>query len=205
MEMLFGAVEPFMRAYGALALFALLALESLGLPLPGESALIVSGTLAARGEISLGAMFIAAWAGAVLGDNIGYGIGRLAGRPVIERFGGKVGLTAARFERVEAVFRRYGPAAVAGARFVNVLRQLNGIVAGTSGMDWRVFLVCNALGAALWVLAWGLGAWWLASHAVELKPLEQWAVHAESTLLPALALIITAAALLWRRRRPGRA
>jgi membrane protein DedA with SNARE-associated domain len=92
---------------------------------------------------------------------------------------------------------------VAFARFVNVLRQLNGLVAGATGMDWRVFVLCNAAGGALWVLAWGLGAWWLSSHVEHLGALRDWAVRAESALLPGIAILLVGA-ILWRRRSRGR-
>lgn len=201
-EQLLGAIEPFMRDYGALALFVVLTLESLGLPLPGESALITAGTLAGRGELSVWAMLASAWAGAVLGDNIGYLVGRWAGRPVVLDYGSRIGITPARFAKVEAAFERYGHWTVIFARFVNVLRQLNGVVAGTMGMDWRVFVLCNALGGALWVLTWGVGAWWLASHLGYLHLLEDWARQAEAAVLPALAIAVAGwFAWRWRRRR----
>jgi len=195
-EHLFGEIEPYVRDYGAIMLFAVLTLESLGLPVPGESALIVAGTLAGQGELRLPTMLLAAWAGAVLGDNIGYLIGRLAGRPLVLAHGSRIGLTEQRFARVESFFARFGPLTVAFARFVNILRQLNGVVAGTMGMDWRVFFLCNAAGGALWVLFWGLGAWWLGSHLDELAWLKERAVEAESAILPAIAISIGAALAL---------
>jgi membrane protein DedA with SNARE-associated domain len=76
----------------------------------------------------------------VLGDNIGYGIGRVLGRALVLKHGKKIGLDADRLRKVEDVFARFGPATVAFARFVNVLRQLNRVVAGTLNMDWRRFL-----------------------------------------------------------------
>jgi membrane protein DedA with SNARE-associated domain len=153
MEHLIGTLEPYIREYGAPAIFVILFLESLGAPLPGESALIFAGVLASRGELPLLIVLINAWAAAVLGDNVGYVIGRTFGRSAILKHGSRVGLTPERFNRVETVFARYGSATVAAARFVNVLRQLNGIAAGTIGMDWRRFLLFNALGGALWVAA----------------------------------------------------
>ena len=97
---------------------------------------------------------IAAYVAAVLGDNAAYLIGRKLGRPVITRYGRRVGITDAAFARAEAVARRYGPAMVVVARFIVLLRQLNGLVAGTTGMRWPKFLVANLVGAALWVGLW---------------------------------------------------
>ena len=95
--------------YGAAALFLCLTLETLGLPFPGESALILAAGLAGAGKISIWAVAFAAWCGAVLGDNIAYFIGRRYGRAVVTAYGARVGITESRYARVEAVFARFGP------------------------------------------------------------------------------------------------
>ena len=168
-EHLLGNLEPFVREYGAAAVMVILTFESLGLPLPGESLLILASVLAGRGELSLPFLMLAAWAGAVMGDNIGYLIGRRLGRILIIRYGAKIGITADRLTQVEAVFGRYGSVTVAFARFVNVLRQLNGVVAGMLKMDWRRFLFFNALGGALWVSVWTLTGFYLGAHVSDIK------------------------------------
>jgi len=168
-EHLLGNLEPFVHEYGAAAVMVILTLESLGLPLPGESVLVLASVLAGRGELSLPLLMLAAWAGAVMGDNIGYLIGRRLGRILIIRYGTKIGITADRLSQVEAVFGRYGSVTVAFARFVNVLRQLNGVVAGMLKMDWRRFLFFNALGGALWVSAWTLTGFYLGAHVPDIK------------------------------------
>jgi membrane protein DedA with SNARE-associated domain len=168
-EHVLARMEPFIRDYGVVAVFAILMFESLGLPLPGEALLIFASILAERREMSFPGLLFFAWMGGVVGDNIGYLIGRRLGRKVVLHYGQMLGLTADRLARVEAVFARYGPITVAFARFFNVLRQLNGIVAGTLRMDWWKFLLCNALGCALWVLTWGLGGFYLAEHVSEIK------------------------------------
>jgi membrane protein DedA with SNARE-associated domain len=168
-EHLLGNLEPFVHAYGAAAVMVILTFESLGLPLPGESVLVFASVLAGRGELSLLPLILSAWAGAVLGDNIGYLIGRRLGRAIILRFGAKIGINADRLNRVEAFFRRYGPVTVAFARFVNVLRQLNGVVAGLLKMEWKRFLFFNALGGALWVSLWTLTGFYLGEHVSDIK------------------------------------
>jgi membrane protein DedA with SNARE-associated domain len=140
--------------YGIPALFVSVMLESLGAPLPGETAILAASAAAAAGNLNIYAVVIAAFAAAVLGDNIGYLIGRKFGRPVVLRYGARFGATEANLARVEAVAEKYGPLMVVFARFFVVLRQLNGIVAGTSGMHWAVFGIANAIGAALWVGLW---------------------------------------------------
>ena len=166
-----GALEPWIHDYGVAAVFMILTLESLGLPLPGESLLVIAAVLAGRGDLSFPGLLVAAWAGSVLGDNIGYLIGRMLGRRLVLRYGAKIGLTAERLHRVEAVFARYGPVTVAFARFFAVLRQLNGVVAGTVQMDWERFMAFNALGGALWVLAWTMAGFYLSRHGARIDVL----------------------------------
>lgn len=153
-----------LRDYGDLAIFVALLLESCGLPLPGELMLISGGTLAARGDLDPTMFFLAAFAAAVIGDNIGYVIGRYLGRRTIIAYGSHVGITAERYDWAEAQFQRFGPFVVAMARFVTILRQINGIVAGSLGMHWFRFFCFNALGAALWVGFWGVIAMFLGRY-----------------------------------------
>jgi membrane protein YqaA with SNARE-associated domain len=120
--------------------------------LPGESLLIFGSVMAEHGNMSFPLLLLFAWIGGVIGDNIGYLIGKKLGRVVLLRYGGKIGITPKRLSQVEVVFARYGSLTVAFARFFNVLRQLNGVVAGTLEMDWWRFLLFNAIGRALWVL-----------------------------------------------------
>jgi len=147
--------------------------------------------------MSLPALLTFAWMGAVLGDNIGYAIGKTLGRPAVSRYGARIGLTAARFAAVERVFARFGAATVAFARFVNILRQLNGIVAGILGMEWRRFLLFNALGGAAWVALWVLGTYYLSEHIATITRL----AHRLGVLGGVtFALLVALALLLWRRR-----
>jgi membrane protein DedA with SNARE-associated domain len=156
-------VEPWFIAYGVFALFIAVYCESFGLPLPGESALIAAGVLAARGDLSIIAVIAAGWSGAVLGDTTGYLLGRLGGRPLLMRFGPAIGLTAERFEWVAAQFRRYGVMIVLLGRFVVVLRQLNGLVAGALSMPLLRFVPANVIGAGLWVVVWGAGPYFFGT------------------------------------------
>ena len=110
------------------------------------------------------ALLISAWAGSVLGDNLGYLIGRKVGRATILRYGAKVGLTDERFNGIERVYVRYGSATVLFARFFSILRQLNGIVAGMLGMSWWRFALIDAVGAALWVMVWVFAPAYFSEH-----------------------------------------
>jgi membrane protein DedA with SNARE-associated domain len=159
-------VEPAIRDHGVEALGAVIYLESLGLPLPGESSLVASGLLASRGDLSLARAFLAAWAGAVLGDSTGYAIGRFGGRRLLLRFGPRIGLTEQRLEQAEALFRARGFYIVMAARFFYLLRQVNGLVAGSVAMPWHRFFVANAIGAGLWVSVWLLGPYFFTEQFV---------------------------------------
>ncbi len=197
---LFGNLEPFIHAYGAAAVMVILTFESLGAPLPGESLLIFASVLAGRGELSLPPLMLGAWAGAVCGDNIGYLIGHRLGRAIVLRFGAKIGITPERLNQVEAFFTRYGPATVAFARFVNVLRQLNGIVAGLLKMEWKRFLFFNALGGALWVSVWTLAGFYLGKHVADMKTIAHDLEHGGAVL--GLGLLVAALVyVFWRLRQ----
>ena len=198
---LVAGLEHFIRHYGVVAVMVILAFEALGVPLPGETLLIFASVLAGRGEMSLPALLFFAWAGSVVGDNVGYLIGRSLGRAAVARYGAKIGLTAARYNAVEEVFAKYGAATVVFARFVNILRQLNGVVAGTLGMNWWRFLLFNGLGAALWVVTWVLGAYYLGEHASSIAGLARHVGVIGGVL--AAAVLLAALAVLLRRLRHG--
>ncbi|OZI77771.1 DedA family protein [Bordetella genomosp. 12] len=151
-----------LETYGAWALFVCVYLESMGVPVPGESAVIASSLLARHGEMSLPALLAAVFAGAVLGDCTGYAIGRYGGRRLLSRYGHLVKLTPERLARLEAAFRQRGVYLVMVARFVVVLRQLNGLIAGSAGMPFPRFLAANVIGALAWTAVWGAGPYLVA-------------------------------------------
>jgi len=161
---LVAGLESFVRHYGAFAVMPILAIEAIGAPVPGESLLIFASILAGRGELSLPALLISAWVGSVIGDNLGFLIGRKLGRATVLRYGAKVGLTNERFSGIEKKYTRYGSATVLFARFFSILRQLNGIVAGMLGMPWWRFALLDAVGAALWVMVWAFAPAYFSEH-----------------------------------------
>lgn len=196
---LLGHMEPFVRDYGALAVTIILLFESMGAPLPGESLLIFASALAERGDLSFPSVLLAAWIGGVLGDNIGYLVGRSIGRTILLRYGQKIGLNDERLRKIEAVFARYGPLTVGFARFFSVLRQLNGVVAGTLKMDWWKFLFFNAAGCALWVLTWGLAGYFLGEHVSNITALAH-NLGIAGAILTAVALIVAGIFIVRHRR-----
>lgn len=157
--------KPWLDQYGYFAVFGGVFVEGFGLPAPGETLIIAAALLAERGEMQLPVLLLTAWLAAVLGDNLGYAIGRWGGRSLLL----KVGVKPTHLAHVERFFTRYGGGMVVTARFFEILRQLNGIVAGSMGMPWWRFLSYNALGAALWVGFWGGGIFLLGKHFVQVE------------------------------------
>ncbi|MET8563408.1 DedA family protein [Streptomyces flaveolus] len=147
-------LEPLLGHYGYWAVGAVVFVEDFGVPAPGETILLAAGVYAGAGRLNVVAVGVIALVAAVAGDNLGYLIGRVGGRAFVHRWGKYVFLTPKRFEAAEAFFTRHGGKIVTVARFVEGLRQANGVIAGTTGMHWRRFLAFNALGAALWVGLW---------------------------------------------------
>ena len=158
MNSLLATAHPYIVQYGYGALFGVLFAESLGLPLPGETFLVAASFLAVQGQLNIWLVGLTACTAAVLGDNVGYAIGRFGGRKLVVRHGARVGISAERLNKTERFFAHYGPEVVILARFFPVLRQLNGIAAGSADMDWQRFLIYNALGALLFGLAHGVRA-----------------------------------------------
>jgi membrane protein DedA with SNARE-associated domain len=132
----------------------LVLLEDFGVPVPGETTLILAAVYAGAGRLSIWLVVLLGFLGAVVGDNIGFAIGHFGGRRLVERFGRYIFLTPQRLDRATGFFERHGGKIVTVARFIEGLRQANGIIAGISGMHWAKFLAFNALGAALWVAVW---------------------------------------------------
>jgi membrane protein DedA with SNARE-associated domain len=140
--------------FGYWAVLLLVMLEDFGIPVPGETVLIAASVYAGAGRLNVVAVGVVAFVAAVIGDNIGFAVGHLGGRALVLRWGRYVRLTERRLDQAEAFFDRHGAWIITVARFVEVLRQFNGIVAGISGMRWLRFFAFNALGAALWVATW---------------------------------------------------
>jgi membrane protein DedA with SNARE-associated domain len=132
------------------ALAALIFGESAGLPIPGETALILAGGLAASGRLSLALVVAVASAAAVLGDNLGYWLGRRGGRSLLLRDGHGARHRRAGVARADRFFARHGAGAVFLARWVVGVRYLAALLAGATRMHYRSFLVANALGAIAW-------------------------------------------------------
>ncbi|MCV7174187.1 DedA family protein [Mycolicibacterium sphagni] len=150
------SIAPILDRYGYLAVVGIVGVEGFGIPAPGQTILIVGGVYAASGQLSLSAVIACGILAAVVGDNIGYAIGHFGGRPLVLRYGRYVFLTEGRLQHVEEFFRRHGNIVVPVARFIDGLRQFNGVVAALAGMPWWRFFTYNVIGAVVWVILWVL-------------------------------------------------
>ena len=171
--------------YGYLVVLFGVMLESMGVPLPGETILIAAGVMVQRGHLDLGDAIVFGILGAVIGDQIGYWVGREGGRPFVLRWGRYARITPERLARAEAFFARHGGKAVFVARFFAGLRVFGALVAGISRMRWRTFIFYNASGGAVWATAAVLVGYFLGTS---LGLVERWLSRA--TLLLAFLLVV---------------
>lgn len=144
------AIADYLARYGYLALFVLVFVEDLGMPLPGETAVITAGAAAASGALNPLVAWAVATVAAILGDNGAYAIGRYGGRPLLERWGRFVRISPEDIDRAGDFISRYGGPAVFVARFITVVRVVAGLVAGTVRMPWKRFVVWQSAGAVVW-------------------------------------------------------
>jgi membrane protein DedA with SNARE-associated domain len=160
-------ISNLIASYGYWVLFALVAAESLGVPLPGETALIIAGTYAGHThKLSPWAIWAVASAAAIVGDNIGYWIGDQGGYRLARRYGPRVRLDERKLKTARYLFDRRGVLVVFFGRFVSVLRAYAAFLAGISKMRWRMFLPANAAGGIVWAGIYTLAAY-LAGNALQ--------------------------------------
>jgi membrane protein DedA with SNARE-associated domain len=146
--------------HGYWVLGTAIAIESMGIPLPGETALVLAGIYAATThELNIVLVIAAAAAGAILGDNIGFMLGRRLGYPLLRRHGGWLRIDERRLKVGQYVFARHGGKVVFFGRFVALLRALAALLAGLNCMAWRQFLFFNATGGIVWAIVFGGGAY----------------------------------------------
>jgi membrane-associated protein len=151
---------------GYAAVFAFIAIETMGIPVPGETALIAAALLAHEGQMDIVTLVVIASAAAIVGDNIGFAIGRKGGRKLFIRPGPFHAQRLKVIEIGEPFFEKHGPKAVFLGRWVSGLRIASAWLAGINGMSWPVFLLWNALGGIVWACAVGFGVYALG-HVAE--------------------------------------
>ena len=191
-------VSHLISANGYWALFLLVAAESLGVPLPGETALIIAGTYAGTSHhLNPWLIFVVASAAAIIGDNIGYWIGDKGGYSLARRYGRKIRLDERKLKIARYLFDRYGGKVVFFGRFVSLLRTYAAFLAGMSKMRWRRFLPANAAGGIVWAGLYTLASY-LAGAALQ---------RASSTLtwvLAGAAVVAIGCAVVLLRRQASR-
>src|SRR6266850_338061 len=150
-----GTLTNLLQSYGYVVLFVLVCLESLGIPLPGETALVTAAAFAASGRLSIQWVITIVAAAAILGDNAGYWIGRKGGLRFLQRYGRVLHVDEAKMERARRFFDRHGAKTVFIGRFIALLRTWAAVLAGVAGMPYRTFMLYNALGAVCWAVVFG--------------------------------------------------
>ena len=192
-------MTSFFTEHGLPLLFAAVAIESFGIPVPGETALIAFGVLASQGHYSIEVVIGVAAAGAVIGDNLGYWIiGRRGGRALLSRWAWLEHRTQHVLPRTEALIERYGGRAVFFGRFVSVLRETIAWVAGLARMPWSRFLFWNAFGGIVWATAVGLIAYFGGKALAD--TVSRYGIYAAIVIVGAVVLLVLRPRLMRRFR-----
>jgi membrane protein DedA with SNARE-associated domain len=186
-------------AYGYLVLFFGVFVEGAGVPVPGETAVLVAGFLASSAggaSFPLPYVMAVAFVAAVLGDNLGYQVGQRLARPHLQRDRGFLFLTPSRMRLVESYFERYGIWTVFFARFITGLRVVCAVSAGAAGMRWLRFFLANASGCLVWAIAMSLIGYFFGKSWHALHPYMNRAV-----LIIVACVVVGVIIWRWRRRR----
>jgi len=196
---IFHSLRAFIADYGYWAVALVLLCENAGIPVPGESTLLLASFLAySEHQLHLGWIIVVATCAATIGDNLGYALGLYGGRPLLDRYQSILRIPPATLQRGEKMFTRYGAPTVFFARFIFGLRVFAGPLAGVLRMRWRAFALFNFLGAAVWVTAIASTGYLFGQHWRSLlRAMQRFNI---AVLIVALAVILF---LWWRyRRRP---
>ena len=153
-------LQRFFSTHGYWAVALIVGLESMGLPLPGETVLVLATIYAATDpSVNVWLVITAAAVGSIIGDNVGYWLGKKYGYALLRRYGRHIGMSDARIKIGQYLFLRHGSKVVFFGRFVALLRILAAVLAGVNRMPWRGFLLANAGGAVIWAAVFGVGGY----------------------------------------------
>jgi membrane protein DedA with SNARE-associated domain len=193
-----GQLEHWLIDYGVLAVFLVVGAESIGIPLPGETMLIAAALYAGTTHnLSIVAIVAAAAGGAIVGDNIGFALGRWGGYRLLRRYGKYIRFDERRLKIGRFIFLRHGGKVVFFGRFVAVLRTYAAFLAGTNRMSWPRFLAFNAAGGIIWATGIGLAYYYIGNTVKHLRgPVD--------IALGAVALVVIVAFFLYLRRTEER-
>jgi membrane protein DedA with SNARE-associated domain len=193
-QAIFDFLRTFISEYGYWAVALALLLENAGIPVPGETTLLLASFLAySEQKLDLGWIIVVATCAATIGDNLGYALGHYGGRPLLERYRHFFRISPAALERGEKLFARYGASTVFLARFIFGLRIFAGPLAGVLRMPWKEFALFNFLGAVVWVSVIATVGYFFGRHWDSME-------HAlgRFNLAVGLALLLLIP-ILWRR------
>jgi membrane protein DedA with SNARE-associated domain len=193
-----GTIGHLIGTYGYGILFVLVAVESLGIPLPGETALVTAAAFAARGSLNVAWVYAIGILAAVIGDNSGYWLGRTGGLQLVERYGHHVGLNARKLAKVRGFYERHGSKTVLIGRFIAILRSWAAVLAGVMRMSYPRFLAFNAAGCILWTTVFTTVGYLFGRH---LPLLEK---YIREIGIAAAVLAVIAIAVFFARRRQQR-
>ncbi len=187
-----------LATYSYLAVLVLVGIESIGVPVPGETMLVAAAIYAGTThKLNISFIIAAAAVGAIVGDNIGYWIGHAGGYRLLRRYGRYVGLDEPKLKVGRYLFQRHGSKVVFFGRFIALLRALAAFLAGTNHMPWPEFLLANAGGGLAWSLIFGLGGYLLGDNITRLEGPLRW-------IAIAFAVIFTLGLILFVRRNEAR-
>ena len=190
-------VDGWLSSYGYLVVFLLVMVESLGIPVPGETVLIGAALYAgSTHKLEIWWIVVLAAVGAIVGDNIGFAIGRYGGAKLLLRYGHKVRLDEKRLKLGIWVFRRHGGKVVFWGRFVSILRTYAAFLAGTNNMGWLRFLVFNAAGGITWATVFGLAYYEFGSTLKSLST-------TIDIVLGVAGTVILVGFAIWTKRKEG--
>ncbi|HEY1702201.1 MAG TPA: DedA family protein [Trebonia sp.] len=194
------ALSSPLQHFGLWAVIFLVFVEDFGIPVPGETILIAGAVYAGSGGLNIVEVGVAGFLAAVLGDNVGYAIGRYGGRALVARWGKHVWLTEERLATAETFFERHGGKIIVIARFIEGLRQANGLIAGITRMRWLKFAAYNMIGAALWVGCWVSIGFFAGQHITTIyNYVTRYTVYAVIVIV--VALVVWIIVRLRRKRR----
>jgi membrane protein DedA with SNARE-associated domain len=163
-------LDSLLATYGYLAVFFFVGIESIGVPVPGETMLVTAAVYAGTtGRLLIFWVIVASSAGAIVGDNIGYVIGRTGGYRLLKRYGRYIRLEENRLRLGQYLFDKHGSKLVFFGRFISVLRIFAAFLAGVNRMHWRRFLIFNAAGGIIWSTIYGVAAFLLGKQLLQLS------------------------------------
>lgn len=191
-------VHQAIATYGYWAVLVAVALEGMGVPIPGETSLIAAAVYAGTGNpLNIFGVIAAAICGAILGDNTGYSIGRFGGLAVVRRFGRYIWLTEERLAPAQRYFARHGNKTVFFGRYVAILRTYVSLLAGLNAMRWRVFFIWDAAAVVIWASIYGALGYVLGRHLQLLGEVVD-ALGIAGIVLAVLAVVAVVGVLVWR-------